>query len=602
MACPTPQNDWLTFDYLISALCEATKQAGDQITKDEATAMFSRQHTKDLRGIPQRGVRVVRRGGVPYRMPSGWFRFSLQLGNKYGRDQDWLHARDPSRQWAIAFHGTGLGQVVGILRRGLKPGKGQGGHNAVDTRTGETIGEGVFVTPNIEVAQAFANGYRKSKHKNSSAFEHQGHRVYAVLQCRVRPDAIRRGSRRSTLSNDEEVMGLEGVFEWILNNGDDVRPHALLIKEAGRDPRSLELLGDRDGSTWHGNHKPAQRLYHLQPTPGMLASYNHALVAYSKVNQLRSGDRQPVTLGQGSWQWRYEDENSSVWEGITSDYFTAAADLAQECADSQVPWRGRFVDLRRETLTIKPANRVIVLRRVDDSGTVILPQVATTPGVPGSDHVTRSSCGMPLKIALRVGMKVVVGVLKLQVKLTPELATVGTVVRRGPDWKWGDVDCKGAGTVIRPDRVQVLWNAGGAHSYRVGAEGAYDLKLAEAQGGLAVDTVLTQETAEPSMKVVRGPDWQGENQDAGGIGVINAWSDWVQVRWSSGDAIFCRVGADRSYDLVLANPKRCPKRHLMVFQLEKPGDGHSCGKCLTSGEDTAFYLCSKCGFRKCENC
>ena len=80
--------------------------------------------------------------------------------------------------------------------------------------------------------------------------------------------------------------------------------------------------------------------------------------------------------------------------------------------------------------------------------------------------------------------------------------TVGTRVVRGVDWKWRDQDGRppGAGTVIgevrngnhshiqrSPDHqtvncvgwIEVQWDHGGANSYRMGAEGKYDLQLAD---------------------------------------------------------------------------------------------------------------------------
>ena len=66
---------------------------------------------------------------------------------------------------------------------------------------------------------------------------------------------------------------------------------------------------------------------------------------------------------------------------------------------------------------------------------------------------------------------------------------VGARVKRGPDWKWGNQDGGGPGTVVpsHPDRdgcVSVKWDAGGSNIYRVGAESAFDLALV-AEGAIA---------------------------------------------------------------------------------------------------------------------
>ena len=64
-----------------------------------------------------------------------------------------------------------------------------------------------------------------------------------------------------------------------------------------------------------------------------------------------------------------------------------------------------------------------------------------------------------------------------------ELA-IGARVVRGVDWKWRDQDGNppGYGTVtgeLRNGWIEVQWDHGGANSYRMGAEGKYDLQLAE---------------------------------------------------------------------------------------------------------------------------
>lgn len=61
--------------------------------------------------------------------------------------------------------------------------------------------------------------------------------------------------------------------------------------------------------------------------------------------------------------------------------------------------------------------------------------------------------------------------------------TVGARVVRGLDWKWRDQDGSpaGEGTVtgdVHSGWIDVTWDHGGSNSYRMGAEGKYDLKLA----------------------------------------------------------------------------------------------------------------------------
>ena len=61
----------------------------------------------------------------------------------------------------------------------------------------------------------------------------------------------------------------------------------------------------------------------------------------------------------------------------------------------------------------------------------------------------------------------------------------GARVVRGIDWKWRDQDnpcgSGGVGTVsgeLHNGWIDVVWDHGGSNSYRMGAEGKFDLKLA----------------------------------------------------------------------------------------------------------------------------
>ena len=62
---------------------------------------------------------------------------------------------------------------------------------------------------------------------------------------------------------------------------------------------------------------------------------------------------------------------------------------------------------------------------------------------------------------------------------------VGARVARGIDWKWRDQDgpsgVLGLGTVtgeLHNGWIDVTWDHGGSNSYRMGAEGKFDIKLA----------------------------------------------------------------------------------------------------------------------------
>lgn len=50
-------------------------------------------------------------------------------------------------------------------------------------------------------------------------------------------------------------MGVDGVFEWVINDPKDIRPYGVLVRDkAGCDHRTLgELIAD---GAWNKNHKP----------------------------------------------------------------------------------------------------------------------------------------------------------------------------------------------------------------------------------------------------------------------------------------------------------------------------------------------------------
>lgn len=83
----------------------------------------------------------------------------------------------------------------------------------------------------------------------------------------------------------------------------------------------------------------------------------------------------------------------------------------------------------------------------------------------------------------------VIVILKLHYLIFTGSMEVGLRVVRGPDWKWGNQDGGEGhvGTVVEigkpgsstsPDKtVVVQWDSGSRTNYRVGYQGAYDLRV-----------------------------------------------------------------------------------------------------------------------------
>jgi len=234
---------------------------------------------------------IERRGGVLYRNPAGWRRFALNIKGKYdGGDDTWMGMEGVPGEWAVAYHGTAMCVVPLIVKNGFKPGKGQGAKLCFDTRTGEKCGSGIFCTPSLKTVECYANGGEDGGSDNQApAAEVDGHTLFFALQCRVKPEAIRRPDRHFARCNDEEVMGIDGVFEWVISNPDHIRPYAILVRDKdGADHRHLaDLINKLPNQKWAWNVRnkplPWGSFDHI---PGRLCdveeikhSYLHALRA-----------------------------------------------------------------------------------------------------------------------------------------------------------------------------------------------------------------------------------------------------------------------------------------------------------------------------------
>ncbi|XP_070575473.1 E3 ubiquitin-protein ligase MIB2-like [Ptychodera flava] len=120
--------------------------------------------------------------------------------------------------------------------------------------------------------------------------------------------------------------------------------------------------------------------------------------------------------------------------------------------------------------------------------------------------------------------------------------TLGARVSRGADWKWGMQDGGAHGTVVKHLRGGVIivhWDYGYMNSYRHGAEGAFDLKVAN-ENPDGARFILPGEHIKIGVRVQRGSDWQYGDEDGGenSIGSVyyikhEAYYN-VRVRWSNG--------------------------------------------------------------------
>jgi len=249
-------DDWLSSDFFFRAFCEAVKNgqgdAGEPEKIDfDMDDYFDFRYNDDWRDKDPKDVKLSRRGGVLYQEPAGWKRFAIKCKDMYdfelGKDRNkWMDMSGEPGEWAVAYHGTAMKNVPLIIDNGFRAG---GSADVVkdceDTRTGKPCGPGaIFCTPNLIPVECYANGNEDvASDQKDAAAEIDGHTLFFAFQCRVRPSAIRRPSRHFALNNDEEVMGPRGVFEWVVNSPNDIRPYAILVRDkAGSDHRALKEL------------------------------------------------------------------------------------------------------------------------------------------------------------------------------------------------------------------------------------------------------------------------------------------------------------------------------------------------------------------------
>eukprot|EP00419_Tripos_fusus_P089331 CAMPEP_0172842666 /NCGR_PEP_ID=MMETSP1075-20121228/30895_1 /TAXON_ID=2916 /ORGANISM="Ceratium fusus, Strain PA161109" /LENGTH=200 /DNA_ID=CAMNT_0013686825 /DNA_START=11 /DNA_END=609 /DNA_ORIENTATION=+ len=195
-------NDWLSNEFFWKAFCECCHLAGREVT-DKAEDLFDFQHNRDYRDWD--GPEKEERGGIAYSIPKGWKRFACRVKGKFGDDNAWLRLDGGDGEWATAYHGTSYEALVPILDGGLLPGKAQAYRERKDVRTGETIGEGVYCSPSMMVAERYANSRGKD-----GGTEIDGHSIFFVLQCRVNPKQMKRAH------DEDKVEFSDSKPYWIL--------------------------------------------------------------------------------------------------------------------------------------------------------------------------------------------------------------------------------------------------------------------------------------------------------------------------------------------------------------------------------------------------
>ena len=160
-------------------------------------------------------------GNQVYYPPIGWTAYEFDIYLKYDNgNSKWLKCEGKPGEWAIAYHGVARNQdnynilkaIDNIYKENLKPGINQycSDHININPNTKKKYPKcdiGVYVTPNIEIAESYAGNLEINN------------KIYScVLQFRINPEHLRISSR------NKDYWICEGSV-----NG--VRPYRLLIKE-----------------------------------------------------------------------------------------------------------------------------------------------------------------------------------------------------------------------------------------------------------------------------------------------------------------------------------------------------------------------------------
>ena len=155
------------------------------------------------------------RGNKPYNGPEGWIGIGLKVLNKYDNgNNEWIGMINTKGEWCVAYHGVGrhssdVKDITGkIIKGGFKAGQIQAHKNHADQyHLGNKVGEGVYITPNINVAEEYSG---------ESLINGKSYKT--VLMVRVKPSAI----RGCIDANDY----------WVVNGTtDEIRPYRILYKK-----------------------------------------------------------------------------------------------------------------------------------------------------------------------------------------------------------------------------------------------------------------------------------------------------------------------------------------------------------------------------------
>ena len=182
---------------------------------DKVHELFDFRYNEDWRFAKRR---CVKRGGEDFITPVGYKGFGVRVLGKYDNgDNSWLRMDGGPKEWAVAYHGTSAEGFQGIVTGKMKAGAGQAHEWDICKRTGKRVGEGIYCTPHLETAEAYASSVTQVITDPYTGNTTKRNLEY-IMQCRVKPSAIRQTARAEY---------------WVINDPEDIRPYKVLVRDLG---------------------------------------------------------------------------------------------------------------------------------------------------------------------------------------------------------------------------------------------------------------------------------------------------------------------------------------------------------------------------------
>ena len=204
-------------EFFWAGFVEANVQHGGASRASLANKMhtfFDFRYNEDWRFAEKK---TVKRGGEDFVTPVGYKGFGVRVLGKFdGGDNSWLRMDGGEKEWAVAYHGTSIEGFQGILTGNMHVGPRQLHRGDACTRTGRTVGAGVYCTPHLDVARRYCSAVDVSM-TDPNTGQRESKRLVYIMQCRVRPKAIRQPNGNSNY--------------WVINNPEDIRPYKVLVCE-----------------------------------------------------------------------------------------------------------------------------------------------------------------------------------------------------------------------------------------------------------------------------------------------------------------------------------------------------------------------------------